>query len=846
MVIYKQNGYSLLGYRTADGEVVSSYGWESPAGGGDFVYNYVVNGVTKTSSVEPVAIGLDVDDDSYRTADLMGNDIINLQFSLPEFREFPTGCFAVFEGRTYYLFTTPEITRQHNRQFDYVMPMYTADYLLHLTLMRNVVTNYTTGVVDGDFRLKFTLTSYPAEHLQMIADCLNQVDSGWTVTVNADVENKEKLVPYEFIYCDEALRSIAEAYDTEYEFVGKNIILGKVEHNKNTPLSMSYGRGNGFKSGVTRRNESDKPPVDRLYIQGGEQNIPENYGRTPIGLDENNKMTYRGDASNLLLLPRLLTNLDNSGCPTANSEYKGVACIYDGSSFYFILNPTVVTDQTTHERYIRAKDLSDTGEGGRMHIPDVIYDSNGNAIDYFLMVPSQCFLVSDDGRSVERVRYANHSDEVHNGLDPDYRPRTTKVEAVYDASEVYPMRVGGVSKAQAVSGGTDDDGNSITFYDIYDAAPDCPNYRDCSIQTETMTIIFQDGMLAGREFDLNCYDSGQYKDLPVCESTTVNGVACKRLELCQAEQDGMPMPGGVFIPRYGDHYIIFHCSLPKEYIGSSVGDSSWHYNGAQGIAYGAEFRALREAVHYLYHHGKATFTFSGSVDTMWVKKKWDEYVEQYTDVNIPHSTYFALGQHIKVMDVQFFCARGLVMRVTGIKQPINNPHALEMTLTNALTLKFNWVSQLTQTVMDVRRRPPFLRPNQYAFPRNFHNIAARMAEFSPESVRRGRWARLLGIASQGHVDLIDLAEEQDRTKVNEVIDSLTNIQRFVNQARLSCNQMRELIAKNSGWPGVTYDTYTHAITGIPEVGDGGGYCVPDVGCSVPISDVRVPSKLVIE
>jgi len=76
MVIYKRNGDSLLGYRTADGEVISSYGWESPAGG-DVVYNYVVNGVTKTSSVEPVAIGLDVNDDSYRTADLMSDDIIN-------------------------------------------------------------------------------------------------------------------------------------------------------------------------------------------------------------------------------------------------------------------------------------------------------------------------------------------------------------------------------------------------------------------------------------------------------------------------------------------------------------------------------------------------------------------------------------------------------------------------------------------------------------------------------------------------------------------------------------------------------------------------------------------------
>lgn len=814
MVLYKPNGQSFFGYRTADGEIVTTYGFDMPAGGGEVVYTYVVDGVEKTSSVEPVAVELDVSDDSNRIADLMDDDMLDIRFSLAEYVNFPLGCYTVFGGRNYYLFKVPEITKQHNRQFDYTMPMYTAGYLLHTTMMRNVVTNYSTtpATVGGDFRLKFPLTAHPAEHVQMIADCLNLVDSGWTVVVNADVENKEKLVSYEFVYCDEALRSIAETYDTEYEIVGKCITLGKVEHNKETPLSMSYGKGNGFKSGVARRNESDMPPVDRLYIQGGEQNIPEHYGQTED--TSTPPSTWSGEKSSTLLLP------------------KNVACLYDGGHFYFITNPTILT--ANGKRYIKAKDLSETGEGGRTHIPDVIMDDDGEVIDYYLRIGIPCFLTSNDGRSLERVRYAHHSSEVQNGLDDGYVPRNSNVEAVYDASEVYPMRVGGVSRVDEVNGGTDDDGNPIKFYDIYDAAPDCPNYRDCNINGETMTIIFQDGMLAGREFDLNTYDSGQYKDLPVCESVTVSGVSCKRMELCQAEQDGMPMPGGSFIPKYGDHYIVFHCSLPQEYI--------------SGIAYGAEYRALREAVNYLYHHGKATYTFSGAVDTMWVNRVWDEYVEEYvqrsTPVNIPHSAYFNLGQHIKVKDVQLFGAQGLVMRVTGIKQPINKPHAMELTLTNALTLKFNWVSQLTQTVRDVRVRPPHLRPNQYAFPRNL--LGLRQADISPDSERRGRWARMLGIASVSRVDLLDLAEMQDRTKVNSVIDTLTNIQHYVNQARVSCNQMRELIAKNSGWPGVTYDQSTHEITGIPEVGDGGGMCVPDVGCSVPTSDIRVPSKLVIE
>lgn len=815
MVLYKQNGQSFFGYRTADGEIVTSYEGEAETVDGEEVvtYHYTVNGVEKTSSVEPVAVELDVSDDSNRIADLMDDDMLDIRFSLAEYVNFPLGCYTVFGGRNYYLFKVPEITKQHNRQFDYTMPMYTAEYLLHTTMMRNVVTNYSTtpATVGGDFRLKFPFTAHPAEHVQMIADCLNLVDSGWTVVVNADVENKEKLVSYEFVYCDEALRSIAETYDTEYEIVGKCITLGKVEHNKETPLSMSYGKGNGFKSGVARRNESDMPPVDRLYIQGGEQNIPEHYGQTED--TSTTPSTWSGEKSSTLLLP------------------KNVACLYDGGHFYFITNPTILT--ANGKRYIKAKDLSETGEGGRTHIPDVIMDDDGEVIDYYLRIGMPCFLTSNDGRSLERVRYAHHSSEVQNGLDDGYVPRNSNVEAVYDASEVYPMRVGGVSRVDEVNGGTDDDGTPIKFYDIYDAAPDCPNYRDCNINGETMTIIFQDGMLAGREFDLNTYDSGQYKDLPVCESVTVSGVSCKRMELCQAEQDGMPMPGGSFIPKYGDHYIVFHCSLPQEYI--------------SGIAYGAEYRALREAVNYLYHHGKATYTFSGAVDTLWVNRVWDEYVEEYaqrsTPINILHSAYFNLGQHIKVKDVQLFGAQGLVMRVTGIKQPINKPHAMELTLTNALTLKFNWVSQLTQTVRDVRVRPPHLRPNQYAFPRNL--LGLRQADISPDSERRGRWARMLGIASVSRVDLLDLAEMQDRAKVNDVIDSLTQTNSYFQQCRNAIQDIRAALADSTTWEDlkqVVYRDLNNYIHGISEIGSGGS-CTPEHGCSMSVVDIEVPSKL---
>lgn len=681
-------------------------------------------------------IPLQVGDDSQRVAELMGDDILTLRFSLPEHTAFPLRSWCEFEGKRYYLYKSPEITKQHNRNFEYVMPMFTSDYMLKITMMRNRTYNRSTGVYEGDLRLKFPLTATPREHLEMVAACLNDAETepnaewavdysktlGMTAANNGAHTNydgtkyndggDEELVSYEFNYCIDAIRNQATAFNTEYEIADAIVTSGgtttvyhllslhDVEYNKSTPLYMSYGKGNGFKSGIARKNESDLPPVDRLYIQGGEQNIPTHYGMKATTVDGVTTYTEKSPnyiKSNTLLLP------------------KNVACFCFRGCYYFA-KPSenrIVTDNNRN-RVINEMNAHDPVTGDAVH--EVLYDSDGNLWAYNdedgnqhlyqLLIGTPCYLTSADGRSVERVR--------HTYYDPDYTPRGTKVESFYDASEIYPMRVGGVSQVQTINRQRKvDDGQGGTtmetykLYDIIDALADCPDYSQCSIDGETMTVIFQDGMLAGREFNLNTTESG----VVICTDVTVlddddNPIPARKLELCPSDQDGYTMPNETFAPRPGDHYIAFHCSLPEEYV--------------SGIAYGAEFRALKEMVRYLHDHGKETFTFSGSVDTLWVKRVWDDYVERYTgspyNMNIPHSEYFNLGQHIKVTDVQLFGSQGLVMRVTGIKQPVNSPRSIELTLTNAIVLKYNWVKQLSQTVQEVRlRKRP--RPLNPFFPR---------------------------------------------------------------------------------------------------------------------------------
>ena len=62
-------------------------------------------------------------------------------------------------------------------------------------------------------------------------------------------------------------------------------------------------------------------------------------------------------------------------------------------------------------------------------------------------------------------------------------------EDSYDASDIYPSRVGTVSETDTESG-EDTDGNDVTFYNFYDSSvPANLNFEDCLIAGQTMTVI---------------------------------------------------------------------------------------------------------------------------------------------------------------------------------------------------------------------------------------------------------------------------------------------------------------------------------------------------------------------
>ena len=244
--------------------------------------------------------------------------------------------------------------------------------------------------------------------------------------------------------------------------------------------------------------------------------------------------------------------------------------------------------------------------------------------DGFIAKNARRYVVDEAGLSIRR----------------DDKQLSSLTEDSLDCSEIYPKRVGTVSTVVAV-----DEKNN--FYDIVDTSiPSSLNYEECLIAGETMTVVFQTGMLAGREFEVKYYHNA------------VKGKAARRFEIVPADIDGQTMPNTTFAPKSGDKYAVFKCMLPTAYICDNTTKT------------GASWDMFRAAVKHLFDNEDLKFTFTGELDGIWSKKDW---------VNI--GGRIKLGGYIRFSDDQFQ-KDGVLVRITGIKDYINKPHSPVIELSN--------------------------------------------------------------------------------------------------------------------------------------------------------------------
>lgn len=215
-----------------------------------------------------------------------------------------------------------------------------------------------------------------------------------------------------------------------------------------------------------------------------------------------------------------------------------------------------------------------------------------------------------------------------------------------DCSEIYPSRVGEVSSVITIDA-------KKNLFDFVDASiPESLDFNKYLIAGETMTVIFQTGMLSTREFDVKY----------IHDAKTENGVTKpgRRFEIVPQELDGIMMPDNTsgYVPVVRDKYAVFGIQLPDEYICNNQTKE------------GASWDMFREVVRFLYENEDQKFTYKCALNGIWAKKRW-----------LQIGGKIKLGGYVQFSDEQFQ-QNGVLIRMTGIKTYVNKPHKPEIELSN--------------------------------------------------------------------------------------------------------------------------------------------------------------------
>lgn len=173
-------------------------------------------------------------------------------------------------GEIYRINQEPTLKKNNTRFFEYTIIGQGVMFDLLRVKYRNTdLTGFNTG---GEFSLVGTIDIF----LSVIAANMARFSTNWIVGTHTIGETKT--ITFSDDTCLSALQKICQEFDTEFwvkNESGQNLIhtgdFGNTVH-----VTLQYGKGKGLYS-LERRNVNEDGIVNRLYVEGGTQNIPTDY-----------------------------------------------------------------------------------------------------------------------------------------------------------------------------------------------------------------------------------------------------------------------------------------------------------------------------------------------------------------------------------------------------------------------------------------------------------------------------------------------------------------------------------------------------------------------------------------
>jgi hypothetical protein len=251
-------------------------------------------------------------------------------------------------------------------------------------------------------------------------------------------------------------------------------------------------------------------------------------------------------------------------------------------------------------------------------------------------------------RNIDYIRYGNTRLQMPSGL--KYAERNTDKYGVVERYEedafahIFPRRTGYVSSVRT-QGAVNGDGADFTIYYFSDSSLNF-NPNDYELEGLVKHIVFQDGDLGGRDFEVNY--SAETHEFEIINQYPYG--------------DENQLPGGFLVPKSGDAYILYNIRMPDEY-------------------YPAAEAELAEAVNdFLNVHSEMT------------DRSVYKCATNYIDLDA-RGVRLAIGQRVRLVSDRFFPQTGYRdSRITSVTRSLERPNEADIEISDV-------ISQTSQSAM---------------------------------------------------------------------------------------------------------------------------------------------------
>lgn len=205
--------------------------------------------------------------------ELLGINEVNIKLKSSSPIDLEIGDFCIVFGEKYTINKLPNPKKTGDNRFEYDITLESCQYdLLRVVMLNTDSTSFSTGP-------DFSLTGELSDFIDVVINNANRVfPNKWntgsiaflgTKTLSFDNENALS-----------ALQKICKEFNTEFE-ISENLATGVKTLSVGSIGSIigqtyKYGKGKGLYE-LSRTSLSDKTVVNRLYLFGGNKNIPSNY-----------------------------------------------------------------------------------------------------------------------------------------------------------------------------------------------------------------------------------------------------------------------------------------------------------------------------------------------------------------------------------------------------------------------------------------------------------------------------------------------------------------------------------------------------------------------------------------